>query len=120
MPPEHIEVLSDLGLYGNTGAQGFAPDPFGDETSLLDQQPAFASGYNSPGWGRLQKRQARPQTIDAVAEPMSGGEADFVRGERVFHQKFGYGIVASVDGDKLTIDFETGQKKVMTPFIKRA
>ena len=42
-------------------------------------------------------------------------------GTRVFHQKFGYGIVQSVDGDKLEIEFEkAGNKKVMDSFVDPA
>lgn len=41
--------------------------------------------------------------------------------ERVFHQKFGYGYITSVEGDKLVIDFETsGIKNVMADFIEKA
>jgi DNA helicase-2/ATP-dependent DNA helicase PcrA len=39
-------------------------------------------------------------------------------GDRVFHQKFGYGEVRSVDTDKLTIAFEhSGEKRVMDSFV---
>ena len=39
-------------------------------------------------------------------------------GDRVFHQKFGYGEVRSVDSDKLTIVFEhSGEKRVMDSFV---
>ena len=39
----------------------------------------------------------------------------FGGGERVFHQKFGYGRVTRVDGNKLTIDFDkAGEKRVST------
>ncbi len=41
-------------------------------------------------------------------------------GERVFHQKFGYGRVADIDGNKLTVDFEhSGRKKVIDTFVER-
>ena len=37
---------------------------------------------------------------------------------RIFHQKFGYGRVLTIDGDKLEIDFEkAGQKRVMASFV---
>jgi DNA helicase-2/ATP-dependent DNA helicase PcrA len=40
--------------------------------------------------------------------------------ERVFHQKFGYGKVAEIDGDKVTINFEkAGQKKLLLSFIEK-
>ncbi|MEP5927559.1 MAG: DUF3553 domain-containing protein, partial [Nitratireductor sp.] len=41
--------------------------------------------------------------------------------ERVFHQKFGYGHVAEIDGNKLTVDFDkAGRKKVIDSFLERA
>jgi DNA helicase-2/ATP-dependent DNA helicase PcrA len=63
---------------------------------------APASGNNDP-------------IIDATAV------ASFSAGERVFHQKFGYGTVQAVDGDKLDIAFEkAGGKKVVARFVSRA
>ncbi|MGB0747999.1 MAG: ATP-dependent helicase [Magnetospiraceae bacterium] len=60
-----------------------------------------------------------PQMIDAGL--ITGKTSAYAPGERVFHQKFGYGRVASVDGDKLTIDFEmTGVKKVLESFVQPA
>ena len=45
----------------------------------------------------------------------------FAIGDRVFHQKFGYGTVRSNDGGKLEIDFEkAGTKKVMESFVEPA
>ena len=42
----------------------------------------------------------------------------FDRGVRVFHQKFGYGTVAIVDGDRLDIEFDkAGRKKVIASFV---
>ena len=45
----------------------------------------------------------------------------FTTGQRVFHQKFGYGHVAKIDGNKLTIAFDkAGEKKVVDSFVERA
>ena len=56
---------------------------------------------------------------ELVASASAPG-AGFVQGERVFHQKFGYGRVADVDGNKLTIDFEkAGRKRVVDSFVAR-
>lgn len=42
-------------------------------------------------------------------------------GDRVFHQKFGYGLISAIEGDKLTVDFEkAGQKKVVAGFVNAA
>jgi DNA helicase-2/ATP-dependent DNA helicase PcrA len=39
---------------------------------------------------------------------------------RVFHQKFGYGRILHVDGNKLTVDFDkAGEKKVVDSFVER-
>lgn len=84
-----------------------------------------ADVYNSPGWKRLhanqgargmsQPREARGFTIDAAAE------SAFTIGERVFHQKFGYGRVEGVEGDKLEIAFDkAGIKRVVGRFLVSA
>ena len=42
----------------------------------------------------------------------------FRPGDRVFHQKFGYGTVLSAEADKLSIDFDVaGEKRVMDSFV---
>ncbi|MEO0362961.1 MAG: DUF3553 domain-containing protein, partial [Pseudomonadota bacterium] len=42
-------------------------------------------------------------------------------GDRVFHQKFGYGAVTEIEGDKLTVAFEkAGEKKVVASFVTGA
>ena len=46
------------------------------------------------------------------------GRDDRWVGLRVFHQKFGYGTIAEIEGNKLEIDFETaGRKRVMDSFV---
>ncbi|MCC7167064.1 MAG: UvrD-helicase domain-containing protein [Rhodospirillales bacterium] len=47
--------------------------------------------------------------------------ATFQPGDRVFHQKFGYGRVLIADGGKLDIDFDkAGMKKVIDSFVAKA
>jgi DNA helicase-2/ATP-dependent DNA helicase PcrA len=51
------------------------------------------------------------------APPMDSS-ATFRKGMRVFHQKFGYGIVMQVSGDHIEVDFEkSSPKKVMADYI---
>ena len=46
------------------------------------------------------------------------GRADLEPGQRVFHQKFGYGLIAQIEGNKLEIDFEqAGRKRVLDSFV---
>ncbi len=115
LPPEHIEVLTPPGLYG--GQQQVESD--------LVNRASRADVYNSPGWKRLQNRsqmrgmsqprEARDMVIDATAL------SSFVEGDRVFHQKFGYGEVIAIEGDKLDISFDkAGFKKVVARFVTAA
>ncbi len=51
----------------------------------------------------------------------TGTVSSFTVGERVFHQKFGYGRVAAIDGNKLTIAFDkAGEKRVVDTFVDKA
>jgi DNA helicase-2/ATP-dependent DNA helicase PcrA len=62
-----------------------------------------------------QPKDSRNQVIDLKAV------SSHTVGERVFHQKFGYGEVLSIEGDKLEIAFEkAGTKKVIAKFISGA
>ncbi|WP_292286899.1 ATP-dependent helicase [Marivita sp.] len=124
LPEDHVEVLTPPGLYGGGyGAAGMAsPATQMMAGSDLHDKAAEANVYNSPGWRRLQSRaaqrpmsqptEARNTIIDATAV------SSYELGERVFHQKFGYGAVLGIEGDKLEIDFDkAGIKKVVARFI---
>ncbi|MGB6910551.1 MAG: hypothetical protein WBE01_12615, partial [Methyloceanibacter sp.] len=66
-------------------------------------------------------RAREPITIDGTlvaASTVKGAGLEV--GLRVFHQKFGYGRIAQVDGTKLTVDFDkAGRKKVVDSFVER-
>ena len=116
LPADHVDVLTPPGLYG--GAYGMQSEA----SNLAVDMENIGGGYASPGWKRLQSQSAEPpisqpresahMTIDAVAV------SSFTIGVRVFHQKFGYGCVSEIEGDKLTIAFEkAGIKKVVSRFV---
>jgi DNA helicase-2/ATP-dependent DNA helicase PcrA len=49
------------------------------------------------------------------------GRSDLAIGQRVFHDKFGYGQIAEIEGNKLEIDFDqAGRKRVLDSFITLA
>jgi DNA helicase II / ATP-dependent DNA helicase PcrA len=51
----------------------------------------------------------------------TGTVSPYAAGDRVFHLKFGYGDVTSVEGNKLTIQFDkAGEKRVVDSFVERA
>jgi len=64
----------------------------------------------------------RTRTIEAWEQPSRPARNDAIPvGARVFHQKFGYGRIVAVDGNKLDIEFEkAGPKKVLDSFIEAA
>jgi DNA helicase-2/ATP-dependent DNA helicase PcrA len=116
LPAAQVEVLTPPGLYG--GGYGAAAPSL----SSFEDKVAKADVYNSPGWRRMQERsgqrpvsqprEARGIVIDA--EAVSG----YGVGERVFHQKFGYGEITGIEGDKLDIEFETaGPKKIVARWV---
>ena len=115
LPEADVEVLTPPGLYG--GGFGAAVP-----TSTLHEAAADANVYNSPGWRRLQARSGergmgQPKETRSVTIDMNA-VSSFAMGERVFHQKFGYGAVTGIEGDKLEIDFEkAGLKKVVSKFV---
>jgi DNA helicase-2/ATP-dependent DNA helicase PcrA len=62
-----------------------------------------------------------PMTIEGeLIAKSTGTTSEFTLADRVFHQKFGYGQVVKIDGNKLTIAFEkAGEKKVVDSFVER-
>ncbi|WP_108783477.1 ATP-dependent helicase [Pontivivens insulae] len=127
LPEQHVEVLTPPGLYGGGfgAAASASPREQAIGASDLMDKASKADVYNSPGWARMQRNsarrsvrqpsEARNMVIDAAATPA------FDIGERVFHQKFGYGAITAFEGDKLTIAFEkAGEKKVLASYVKSA
>jgi DNA helicase-2/ATP-dependent DNA helicase PcrA len=85
-------------------------------------RPAAGNGSGRGGIRRGPDRRTSPVTIEGELVAKSTGTVSaFAMGDRVFHQKFGYGSVAAVDGNKLTIEFDkAGQKRVVDTFVERA
>jgi len=112
LPAEHVEVLTPPGLYGgNYGAA--APK------SHIEERVTQADTYRSPGWQRLQN-QPRRSNAPRARQVVEDAVPVFELGERVFHQKFGYGAIIEVDGDKLCVAFEKSDtKNVMSGYVTR-
>jgi DNA helicase-2/ATP-dependent DNA helicase PcrA len=114
LPEEHVDVLTAPSMIGGGfGAAGM---------SSFDTKVSKADVYNSPGWKRMEERgksrvPPRPKStyIDATAV------AKFTQGDRIFNQKFGYGIVMGIDGENLDVEFErAGAKMVKAGFVTPA
>ena len=112
--------------------------------SRFDRMESFGSSYNTPGWQRAQENKAKaggnggfsdsgsfggggfgasrqrgPLLIEGELTAKSSGSSAYAEGARVFHIKFGPGTVASIDGNKLTVDFDkAGRKMVLDSFVQ--
>ena len=122
LPEQHIEIVEQTSSYGGYGAQGVGQSRF-------DTSDPFTSSYQTPGWKRAQAAKKRkpdilrngPKIIEGelVAKSVSSSVSPYTKGDRIFHQKFGYGQIASIEGNKLTIDFEkAGRKRVLESFVQ--
>ena len=96
--------------------------------SRFEERQPFSNTYATPGWQRAQQAYAKGEGLRSTPRILEGelvareteGKG-FSEGERVFHQKFGYGRITRVDGNKLTIDFDkAGEKRVIDSFVERA
>jgi DNA helicase-2/ATP-dependent DNA helicase PcrA len=86
-----------------------------------ESQSPFSSSRGDGG-GNWSRNKRAPMTIEGeLVAKSTGTTSEFSLHDRVFHQKFGYGQVVKVDGNKLTIAFEkAGEKKVVDSFVERA
>ncbi|MDH2328486.1 UvrD-helicase domain-containing protein [Cereibacter sp. SYSU M97828] len=116
LPEAHVDVLTPPGLYGGG---------YGAASGAMEQRVASADVYNSPGWRRMQER----AVTRSVNQPREGkgvvidlkAVSPFSEGDRVFSQKFGYGTVQDVEGDKLDVAFDkAGTKKIVASFVVSA
>ncbi|QQO20126.1 UvrD-helicase domain-containing protein [Bradyrhizobium diazoefficiens] len=88
----------------------------------FEEEAAPFSSSASPDFGSFSSRRRGPLTIEGELVAKSTGTiSEFSLQDRVFHQKFGYGRVTKIDGNKLTIAFDkAGEKKVVDSFVQRA
>jgi DNA helicase-2/ATP-dependent DNA helicase PcrA len=109
LPAERVEMLAEAGL-----------------------MPGMAEPRDLRGWGKTEVLRAprwSPRSgaplIEGHAVPVRGQEprrvGGFKSGDRIFHQKFGYGTIQRVEDNKLAIAFDkAGDKMVMDSFVERA
>ena len=107
IPSRFLEELPDAHVE-HVGSGGLARDArITSLTSFPTQFPLQAT---------------RTRVIEAWEQPGRAARTDRIPvGARVFHQKFGYGTVTSVDDDKLDVSFDkSGDKRVLDRFVELA
>jgi DNA helicase-2/ATP-dependent DNA helicase PcrA len=149
LPAHNVEITESKGGSGWGGSSGYGPsrfdnvESFGSSYTTPGWQRAQAnrargqSGRNGQAGGGFNESQSpfssksdasgfsrnkrAPMTIEGeLIAKSTGTVSEFSLDDRVFHQKFGYGQVVKIDGNKLTIAFEkAGEKKVVDSFVER-
>lgn len=120
LPEDSVDTFSETG-YFNRPAFGGTPNlnayeagtrgaGFMRAQSMNEQQKYYGSMGNGP-------------LLEAKAKVISQNKtaSTFEVGQRVFHDKFGYGRVLVLDGDKIEVAFDkAGMKKLIASFVKAA
>ena len=99
LPEDKVDYISAGGL------MGLSNDSFSENlnTDIQNYSPRRTQLIDSEDW-QVKK---------------SGSSFTYKVGMRIFHQKFGYGIIKEIDDCRLTISFDkAGQKKVLDSFVE--
>lgn len=121
----YISYAANRMMYGNWISA--IPSRFVDELPAEHIESSSETGTYNPGrsqhWdssGITPAARSRPQGISYSNRDRPIPKDAYVRGVRVYHEKFGKGMVVNVDGHKLDIAFDRGgTKRVMDSFVTR-
>ncbi|MCW3837932.1 ATP-dependent helicase [Sphingomonas canadensis] len=129
LPREHVQEDSTMSGGESLWRANWSEraDPFADVSRGTGRGPGWqrAAGVDmsKPGGGFTSRTFTREpaRVLESRASAVSFGakpRGDLSLGQRVFHQKFGYGEIVEIEGNKLEIDFEqAGRKRVMDSFV---
>ncbi|WP_036037376.1 ATP-dependent helicase, partial [Bradyrhizobium yuanmingense] len=148
LPAANVEITESKGGSGWGGSGGYGASRFDDMEAFgssystpgwqraqanrnrgggrsggfEEEAATFSSSSSGPDFGSFSSRRRGPLTIEGeLVAKSTGTTSEFSLEDRVFHQKFGYGRVTKIDGNKLTIAFDkAGEKKVVDSFVQRA
>ena len=117
LPPEHVEQENTMGGGESLWRANWSTvsDPFAD---------VGRGTGRGPGWQRASQTAYDPapkRIVEARGSAVSlgnKGRSDLAIGMRIFHEKFGYGLIQDIEGNKLEVEFETaGAKRVLDSFV---
>ena len=133
LPPEHIEAETSMTGGASLWQANWSEraDPFADVARGTGRGPGWQRAAGTldkvkPGgeWQTRTFSREPTRVVESRGPAVSlgnKGRDDVAVGMRVFHQKFGYGLIAAIEGNKLEIDFEqAGRKRVMDSFVTAA
>ena len=123
LPADHIEA--EQTMTGGASMWRASWSEQGDPFAHLAAANATRAGARGPGWQRAATSggfNPRPTTVRentrSAASMGAKPRSDLRVGMRVFHEKFGYGEIVEIEGNKLEIEFEqAGAKRVIDSFV---
>ncbi|MCA0977637.1 UvrD-helicase domain-containing protein [Qipengyuania flava] len=125
LPDEHVESETTMSGGASLWRANWTEteDPFAHvSTARPDRSTARGPGWQralASGYETAPKRLA--ESGKSAASFAAKPRTDVSIGARVFHDKFGYGVVTDQEGNKLEIEFEkSGTKRVLDSFVKLA
>jgi DNA helicase II / ATP-dependent DNA helicase PcrA len=119
--PGWQRAQANRGRNGGRGGGGQAGGGFNESQSPFSGSRSDANSRSDAPGGGFSRNKRGPMLIEGeLVAKSTGTTSEFTLDDRVFHQKFGYGQVTKIDGNKLTIVFEkAGEKKVVDSFVER-
>lgn len=120
----YILYAANRRVYGQY--QSSLPSRFIDELPKENiEKISLNNGFNFGGFNSSVYEAEVPKHKESTAyydnNIAPAKKSAFNKGERVFHVKFGYGIIRSIDGNKLTINFEKADEKtVISDYVNKA
>ncbi|WP_443019581.1 ATP-dependent helicase [Sphingomonas phyllosphaerae] len=129
LPPQHVESETSMSGGESLWRANWSEraDPFADVARGTGRGPGWQRAAGTLGakpggeWSSRTFTREPVRVVESRASAVSlgnKGRGDLAVGQRVFHQKFGYGAIAEIEGNKLEIDFEqAGRKRVMDSFV---
>jgi len=118
LPADHVEQENSMAGGASLWRANWSErdDPFADIARGSGRGPGW---QRAAGGGHFQTAPKRIVEVRQSAVSVGNkGRTDLTIGQRVFHEKFGYGVIAAKDGNKLEIDFEqAGHKRVLDSFV---
>lgn len=129
LPDDHVETETTMSGGESLWRANWSEraDPFADVGRGTGRGPGWqrAAGTlgGKPGgdWQSRTFSREPSRVVESRTPAVSLGDkgrTDLSVGLRVFHQKFGYGTIEEIEGNKLEIEFEkAGRKRVMDSFV---
>ncbi|MGP1282767.1 MAG: ATP-dependent helicase [Parasphingopyxis sp.] len=120
LPEDHVEAETSM-----TGGESLWRANWSEQSDPFSN--VARAGKRGPGWQRAAAAGSLPRATKVMEAKSSAASfaakprSDIAIGQRVFHQKFGYGAVEEIEGNKLEIEFEkAGRKRVLDSFVELA